>query len=82
MVTVDDEQVSKSFKFIQIEHIVNAGCNDCTTCPRVHNESKMEEFVEHLSLVPDGKSFQTFSPQSASIRRMLKECIAKCVVWT
>jgi hypothetical protein len=39
----------------------------------------MEEFVEHLSLVPDGESFQTFSPHSASIRRVLKECIAKCV---
>ena len=36
--------------------------------------------MEHLSLIPDGESFQTFSPQSAAIRRVLKECIAKCVL--
>ena len=65
---------------IQIEHIVNAGYPTIALLAhRVHDESKMEEFVEHLSLVPDGESFQTFPPQSASSRRVLKECIAKCV---
>ena len=39
----------------------------------------MQDIVEYLSLVPEGESFQTFSPQSAAIRRVLKECIAKCV---
>ena len=39
----------------------------------------MEEFVEYLSLIPDGEQFQTFSPQSASTRRVLKGRIAKCV---
>ena len=46
----------------------------------IHDESKMGDFVEYLSLVPDGESFQTFSPQSAVIRRVLKECISRCVV--
>ena len=36
--------------------------------------------MEYLSLVPEGETFQTFSPQSAAIRRVLKECIARCVV--
>ena len=63
---------------IQIEHIVNAGYTTIALLAHgVHDESKMEEFVEHLSLVPDGESFQTFPPQLASIRRVLKECIAK-----
>lgn len=53
---------------IQIEHIVNAGYTTIALLAHgVHDESKMEEFVEHLSLVPDGESFQTFPPQLASI---------------
>ena len=32
-----------------------------------------------LSLIPEGEHFQTFSPQSASVRRVPKECIARCV---
>jgi len=39
----------------------------------------MEEFVEYLSLIPAGETFVTFSPQSASIRRFLKECITQCI---
>ena len=35
--------------------------------------------MEHLSLIPEGETFQTFSPQTASIRRVLKECISRCV---
>ena len=66
---------------IQIEHIFNAGYTTIALLAHgIHDESKMEEFVEHLSLIPEGETFQTFSPQSAAIRRVLKECIAKCVL--
>ena len=66
---------------IQIEHIFNAGYTTIALLAHgIHDESKMEEFVEHLSVIPDGETFQTFSPQSAAIRRVLKECIAKCVL--
>ena len=66
---------------IQIEHIFHAGYTTIALLAHgIHDESKMEEFVEHLSVIPDGETFQTFSPQSAAIRRVLKECIAKCVL--
>jgi hypothetical protein len=66
---------------IQIEHIFNAGYTTIALRAHgIHDESKMEEFVEHLSLIPDGDTFQTLSPQPAAIRRVLKECIAKCVL--
>ena len=66
---------------IQIEHIINAGYTTVALLAHgIHDESKMEDFVEYLSLVPEGEAFQTFSPQSAAIRRVLKECIAKCVI--
>ena len=66
---------------IQIEHIINAGYTTVALLAHgIHDESKMEDFVEYLSLVPDGELFQTFSPQSAAIRRVLKECISRCVV--
>lgn len=66
---------------IQIEHIISAGYTTVALLAHgVHDESKMEDFVEYLSLLPDGESFQTFSPQSAAIRRVLKECISRCVV--
>ena len=62
---------------IQIEHIFNAGYTTIALLAHgIHDESKMEEFVEHLSVIPDGETFQTFSPQSAAIRRVIKECIA------
>ena len=35
--------------------------------------------MEYLSLIPAGEQFVTFSRQSASIRRVLKECIARCI---
>ena len=65
---------------IQIEHIVTSGYTTIALLAHgVHDESKMEEFVEYLSLIPAGETFSTFSPQSASIRRVLKECISRCV---
>ena len=65
---------------IQIEHIVTSGYTTIALLAHgVHDESKMEEFVEYLSLIPAGETFVTFSPQSASIRRVLKECIARCI---
>jgi hypothetical protein len=66
---------------IQIEHIISAGYTTVALLAHgIHDESKMEEFVEYLSLAPEGDTFQTFSPQSAAIPRVLKECIAKCVL--
>ena len=63
---------------IQIEHIVTSGYTTIALLAHgVHDESKMEEFVEYLSLILPGENFVTFSPQSASIRRVLKECIAR-----
>ena len=48
---------------IQIQHIISAGYTTVALLAHgVHDESKMEDFVEYLSLVPDGESFQTFSP--------------------
>lgn len=65
---------------IQIEHIVTSGYTTIALLAHgVHDESKMEEFVEYLSLISAGETFSTFSPQSASIRRVLKECISRCV---
>ena len=65
---------------IQIEHIVTSGYTTIALLAHgVHDESKMEEFVEYLSLIPAGEAFSTFSPRSASIRRVLKECISRCV---
>ena len=65
---------------IQIEHIVTSGYTTIALLAHgVHDESKMEEFVEYLSVVPAGETFSTFSPRSASIRRVLKECISRCV---
>ena len=65
---------------IQIEHIVTSGYATIALLAHgVHDESKMEEFVEYLGLIPPGENFVSFSPQSASIRRVLKECIARCI---
>ena len=65
---------------IQIEHIVTSGYTTIALLAHgVHGESTMEEFVEYLSLIPPGEQFISFSPQSASIRRVLKECIARCI---
>ena len=65
---------------IQIEHIVTSGYTTIALLAHgVQDESKMEEFVEYISLIPAGETFSTFSPQSASIRRVLKECISRCV---
>ena len=65
---------------IQIEHIVTSGYTTIALLTHgVHDESKMEEFVEYPSLIPAGEHFGAFSPQSASIRRVLKECISRCV---
>ena len=65
---------------IQIEHIVTSGfTTNALLAHGVHDEADMEEFVEYLSLMSHGEHFQTFSPQSASIHRVLKECIPRCV---
>ena len=65
---------------IQIEHIVTSGYTTIALLAHgVHDESTMEEFVDYLSLIPAGERSETFSPQSASIRRVLKECISRCV---
>ena len=64
----------------QIDLIIQAGFATVALLAHgVHDKSKLEEFVEFLSLIPEGEKFQMFSPQSASIRRVLKECIAPCV---
>ena len=64
----------------QMDHIVQLGFTTVALLAHgLHEESQMEEFVEFLSLIPEGEKFQTFSPQSASIRRVLKESISRCV---
>ena len=43
---------------IQIEHIVTSGYTTIALLAHgVHDESKMEEFVEYLSLIPAGETF-------------------------
>ena len=39
-------------------------------------EANLEDFVKHVSPVPEGENFQQFSPQTASIRRSVKECLS------
>ena len=64
----------------QIDHIVQLGFTTVALLAHgLHEESQMEEFVEFLSLIPEGEKYQTFSPQSAAIRRVLKESISRCV---
>ena len=61
---------------IQIEHIFNAGYTTIALLAHgIHDESKMEEFVEHLSLIPEGESFQIFSPQSADSDEFSKSAL-------
>ena len=59
-----------SMASILIEHIVGMGyATIATIAHALGDPERLEDFVEHLSLVPTGESFNPFSPQTASIRR-------------
>ena len=63
---------------VQIEHIVAMGQNPVALLAHaVPEPDQLEPFVEHISLVPMGEEFQKFSPQTASLRRLVKECVEK-----
>ena len=62
---------------IMIEHIVGLGYTTISMVAHaVGDPDQLEAFTQHLSLVPTGEEYQPFSPQTACIRRAVKECIA------
>ena len=62
---------------IMIEHIVGLGYTTISMLAHaVADPDQFEDFTKHLSLIPAGEEFQPFSPQSAGIRRAVKECMA------
>ena len=63
---------------VQTEHIVAMGYTTVALLAHLVPEpDQLEPFVEHISLVPMGEEFQKFSPQTASLRRLVKECVEK-----
>ena len=59
------------------DHIVGMGYTSIALMANaVGSEANLEEFVKHISPVPAGEHFQPFAPQTASIRRAVKECLA------
>ena len=63
---------------VQMEHIVAMGYNTVSLLAHaVPEPDQLEPFVEHISLIPMGEEFQKFSPQTASLRRLVKECVEK-----
>ena len=62
---------------VMIEHIVGLGHTTISMVAHaVGDPDQLEAFTQHLSLVPTGEEYQPFSPQTACIRRAVKECIA------
>eukprot|EP00435_Cladocopium_sp_Y103_P020414 s4625_g5.t1 len=60
---------------IMIEHIIGMGYTTIALVAHAVGEPDMvEAFTQHLSLVPEGEEYQPFSPQTASIRRAVKQC--------
>ena len=56
--------------------VLPLGLNNATIAHALGDPERIEEFVEHLSLIPTGETFVPFSPQTASIRRAVRECIS------
>ena len=66
-----------SMASILIEHIVGMGYTTSATITHALGDpERLEDFVEHLGLVPTGETFNPFSPQTASIRRAVRECMS------
>ena len=64
-----------------VDHIIGMGYTSIALLANaVGAESNLDEFVKHVSPVPEGETFQQFSPQTASIRRSVKECLALSMV--
>ena len=62
---------------ILIELIVGLGYTTIATIAHALGDpERIEEFVEHVSLIPTRETFIPFSPQTASIRRAVRECIS------
>ena len=62
---------------IMIEHIIGLGYTTISMIAHaVGDPDQFEAFTQHLSLIPTGEEYQPFSPQSACIRRAVKECMA------
>ena len=66
-----------SMASILIEHIVGMRYTTIATIAHALGDpERLEDFVEHLSLVPTDEKFKPFSPQTASIRRAARECMS------
>ena len=62
---------------ILIEHVVGLGFTTMALLAHaVSDRDQVEDLTKHLSLIPAGEEFQPFSPQTASIRRAIKEPMA------
>eukprot|EP00435_Cladocopium_sp_Y103_P035034 s465_g9.t1 len=61
---------------IMVEHVVGQGYTTIALIAHaVSDPTQVDEFVQHLSLVNAGEEYQPFSPQSAALRRAVKECM-------
>jgi hypothetical protein len=62
---------------ILIEHVVGLGFTTIALLAHaISDPDQIEDLTKHLSLIPAGEEFQPFSPQTASIRRAIKESMA------
>ena len=57
---------------ILIEHIIGMG-HTTIAMIAVGDADQLEAFSQHLSLVSAGETFSPFSPQTATIRRAVRE---------
>ena len=61
---------------VVIEHILTMGYTTIAMMAHaVGDVDQLDAFVQHVSLVQDGETFQQFSPQTACLRRAVKECM-------
>ena len=57
-----------------VDHVVDKGCTTIATMAHaVGDPDQLDAFIQHIILVPEGESFQQFTPQTARLRRAVKE---------
>lgn len=62
----------------QIDHLVLMGFTTCVLLAHgVSDPSQLDAFVEHVSHLPDGATFNAFSSQSAALRDAVSQCIVR-----
>ena len=61
---------------IWVEHIIGMGYTAIAMIAHaVGDADQLEAFSQHLSLVRAGETFSPFSPQTATIRRAVRDCM-------